>query len=699
MLYKETPPSFMKYQSLLFFTFFTINILPAQINMNKGFKLLENGSFKEAKLFFKNTLNEYPNNKTAKLCYGRALGLSGNPEKATTIFTNLLKKYPNDFEIQLNYAESLLWNKQYNEAKVYYKKLIIKNDNSFPATLGYANTLSNLKEYKEALVFIDKALTLSNGNKNALLSKKYIRLGYAYKIQQQEEYKKAILLLDQNLKDFKNDSETLVSKANIYVLMKEFDKAEKTYKNLNTTNRDSILSLNGLALVSHLQNDDKKALKLSKNAIDRLSTAIDDKILKKETIERYIQALIWNKKYTQAEKEIKKLQENNTSADWITALGASLNMYKGNYKKSVNFYNSILKSSPNSFDGNLGIANAYFANDAFRDSYKATEKTLKIFPNQKDAVSLLKKLDQKFTPFVEEIVNYSFDNGDNTAITSNTKISLPINTRLSINPSFEYRKTDNKTTQNSATATSLSVGITYQLFSNIALETNITYQNVNATLNDYQQFLGAFRLKLKPYVKQNLVLGFQRKLENFNAELLGRQIIGNDYFVSYSINSNINLGWFGQYFFTSQSDGNTRNLLFSSLYYSILEKPTLKTGLNYQFISFKNQVPTIYFSPDIFNSAELFLQLTKDENSVQKKQWFYDLNGAVGYQFITNESKQLTYRVQSKLGYKFSDRFVANIFNQYTNLASATASGFTFTEIGLRLRWNFFKAPIFKRPQ
>ena len=150
-------------------------------NMKEGFTYLETGKYQEAEVFFKDILKEYPNNKTARLCYGRAIGLNGKATAAVTLFTNLLKDYPTDFEVKLNYAESLLWSKNYPDAKVYYQKLLKENDKSFAALLGYANTLSNLKEFEKALINVDKALEVLPGNPNALVSKKYMRLGLANK--------------------------------------------------------------------------------------------------------------------------------------------------------------------------------------------------------------------------------------------------------------------------------------------------------------------------------------------------------------------------------------------------------------------------------------------------------------------------------------------------------------------------------------
>jgi len=135
---------------------------------------------------------------------------------------------------------------------------------------------------------------------------------------------------------------------------------------------------------------------------------------------------------------------------------------------------------------------------------------------------------------------------------------------------------------------------------------------------------------------------------------------------------------------------------FSGLLSQGTSLPVLKVGLNYQYISFKNQVPSIYFSPEQFNAGEVFLNLIKDEATTKPKQWFYNLTTAFGYQFIEDNEKQSTYRLQGAFGYKFSERSVLNVYGTHSNIASATASGFTFTEVGLRLKWVFFKKPIFR---
>ena len=664
--------------------------------MNEGFTYLETGKYKQAETYFENILITYPKNKTAKLCYGRALGLNGNGERATTIFINLLERYPQDFEIKLNYAESLLWNENYNKAKDYYKNLLEKKPNSFPALLGYANTLSNLKFFNEALEFIDKALLTSPGNLNARTSKKYINLGYANQYVQNGDYKAALKLLLKNLQLFKKDIETLQNIANVYLISSDFSKAEATYKTIGISPQNKLTSLNSLALVSHLKGKNKKALEISSKAINYISNKTSESLLQ-QTKERYAQALIWNRKYKKAAILIQKLNNEYPNKNWVLSLRASLNIYKSNFEKSIYNYNRILENDTTSFDGNLGKANALKASGYFIEAYKSAENTLKFYKNQKDAVNFIKKLDKSFTPFVVAESYYSFDNGNNKAYSYKATSEFSFSTKFKLLGSYKHRTTSNSLSGLKATSNNVLGGVSYQLLHNIKLKSLIGLASSKTETNTFNQLIADISLLTKPFKLQNLELGYKREIQNFNAALLAENIVQNNYLINYSLNTNFRLGWFTQYYYTTQNDKNTRNLIFTSLYYNILEKPSLKAGVNYQNISFKNQVPTIYFSPSNFNAYEVFFNIIKDENITKKNEWFYELTAASGFQYIENSKKQGTYRIQSKLGYKFSERSILTLYGSKSNIASATAAGFTFTEIGLRFKCFIVRKPFFRK--
>ena len=668
--------------------------------MQEGFTYLETGKYKQAESFFKEILKEYPTNKTARLCYGRAIGLNGKSKEAVLLFTNLLKDYPTDFEVKLNYAESLLWNKNYTDAKVFYQKLIKENDKSFPALLGYANTLSNLKTFEKALLYVDKALAVLPGNANALVSKKYMRLGLANEKVNNQKYKEAEEILKKNFINFKNDKETLLNLANLYLISNQAKKATATYKIIGENPADKLTSLNGIALSYHLQGNEKEALHISKKAFDNINDKTDTTV-KQQTTERYIQALIWNKNYSFAEKEINKLiTKNKIPENWILSLRATLNIYKSDFKKSLKDYNLILKKDSASFDGNLGKANALKASGYYNDAYKSAGNTLLFYKNQKDALNFIKNLDQSFTPFVATKASYSFDNGNNQTYSYAANTEIPFSTKFKFLATYNYRNTFNTPQNLSANTNNFLAGISYQIFNNLVFKGNLGVTTSSADTNNFSQLLTDVSFEIKPFKLQNLEIGYKRDVQNFNAALLDREIVQNNFLVNYSLNTNFKLGWFTQYYYTTQNDDNTRNLLFTSLYYNILEKPSLKAGLNYQNISFKLQLPTIYFSPSKFNAVEVFVNLIKDQVTAKNKEWFYGLTAATGLQYIENDDGLNTYRVQANFGYKFSDRAFVNFYGLQSNIASTVATGgatgFTYTELGVNFKWLLFKKPIFK---
>lgn len=677
--------------SLLFL--FTYSFIGQAQNMTEGFSNLEKGEFDKAEVFFTTILKDYPQNKTARLCYARAVGLNKQAEKALTLFTALKNEYQDDLEIKLNYAESLLWNKKFDDAKIYYTKLVADNPTNFVAHLGFANTLSNLKEFKDALSNVNKALDLSPGNGGALVSRKYIKLGYANEMVSAKKYIEAETFYNEILADFPNDKETLLNKANLYLITKNSVKGREAYNSLSTS--DPILALNGLSLVEHIAGKESKALEISEKAMAKISETKDENLIK-QTQERNVQAFIWNKKYKLAENKIAALNQLYANENWLLALSATLAIYKSDFKDSIKYYKNILANDSKSFDGNLGIANAYYASGEIDNSIKAVYQTLEIFKNQNDAMNFIKKLNEEHTPTLEEKLSYSFDNGNNTAITSRTLITFPLSTKWSVNTTYQLRKTENSITNVSANANDFLVGATYKFHPKISFNVDGGITSASSTTSSYTSLLFNSYFKTKPMKLQDLEVGYKRDLQNFNTDLIDKQISANNFYLNNNFGTNFKLGWFTQYFYTTQSDKNTRNLLFTSLYYSFLSKPVLKGGFNYQFISFKDQVPTVYFSPSQFNAYEVFVELMKDEKIAETKSFFYNLNAATGFQYIEKLDKQSTYRIQAKLGYKFSDRLLVNIYGLKSNIASAAVSGFTYTEFGFRMKWNILSKPVFK---
>ncbi len=674
---------------MVFFSFFSAS---AQEPIENGFRLLDKGSFKEAAVFFESYLSENPEHKTAQICYGRAVGLSGDPSKATNLFAGMLNRYPGDFEVQINYNESFLWDKNYERAKPLYASLVKSYPDNFGALLGYANTLSNLGEYPEALKWVEKALALQPENANAKVSQKYMRMGYANSFVNQQDYKKGVELLQAVFTDFPEDKDALLNLANVYLITKETDKAIATYKRYATTAKDSITALNGIALAGHIAEKDKAALETASKSRKKVGK-LEDTELTEKTYDRYVQALIWNRKFRRAKQQIDSLETAYPDRNWVRALRATLGMYTGDFKLSLANYDGILKKDSTSFDGNLGSANAFFASDKIKRAYGAAYGTLDIYENQKDALGFIEKLNTSFTPTLEERAGYTFDNGNNIALFSNTTAQLPLSTKFNTTASYQYRTTENSVTGNTADSHILSAGLEYRLFPNARLKTVFGLNNSTAMDGAYMQPVIDASLKLKPYKLQNLELVYQRQVQSFNADLIEREIVMNNYGLNYNLGTNFNLGWYTQLIYTEQTDANSRNLLFTSLYYNIFRKPALKMGVNYQYLSFAEQVPTIYFSPETYRAMEVFA----DFRGNFSKKTSYVASAATGLQQVEEDPRTAIFRAEAGLKHEFGKRFSGNLYGKYSNIASATAAGFEFTELGIKLRWLMTKQPLFHK--
>jgi hypothetical protein len=354
-------------------------------------------------------------------------------------------------------------------------------------------------------------------------------------------------------------------------------------------------------------------------------------------------------------------------------------------------YNAILEIDSTSFDGNLGSANALFASGEIASAYRAGFKTLEYYENQKDAQGFIEKLNTLHTPILEDQASYTFDNGNNVAYSNSVTGSIPFSLKFRTTVSYQYRTTENTSTLNKASSNIVIAGMEYKLFPKTNLKAVIGFNNSNFADKSYTQPILDTRLQLAPMRLQNMEISYQREVQNFNASLIEQEIVMNHYGLTYNVATNYNLGWYTQVMHTQQTDANSRNLLFTSLYYNVLKYPALKLGLNYQYIAFKDQVPSIYFSPEQYHAAEVFADIRGNFSDKTN----YVLSTATGFQKVENDAQSAIFRIEAGIKHQFTKRFSTNLYGKYSNIASATASGFEFTEIGMKLSWNLTKAPLF----
>ncbi len=487
-------------QLLLFLTFVLFYSVHAQSPLQEGFGYLEKGDLVNGKAFFEKYLEKHPENKTAKLCYGRAVGLSGEPERAKKIFQELLDSDPKNIEYNINAAECLLWNSEFKVALVRYQELTQTFDPNPIIQLGLANTYSNLK----------------------------------------------------------------------------------------------------------------------------------------------------------------------------------------NYKKAIHHYHEGLRLNPKVLGIYIGLAYTHVANNQNKKALETIDKALTIDPNHEQLSGLKRDIQNKFKPKFNQINSITFDSGDNQSINSNNEYIHPLSTKSMVGIFYNYRESVFLLTNNTSKQYNLGVKASHDVTNKINLLAEAGLLDINGE-NTYRDITYKVGAKIKLAYNQDLNIYYQKEYHNFNVQLINAEISQNHFFANYHILTKYKIGLFSQFYNTQQSDDNSRNLLFTSLYYLINNNPPIKVGFNSVIMGFEIERPTVYFSPKKYLVYEGFFDFSLFKSS---SKWVTSGIVAFGFQVI-NEDQQQSFRAELNAGYKPNEQISAVCYGKYSNQAVGNAAGFEFNEIGIKFNYRF----------
>ncbi len=652
----------------------------AQSPMQAGFEMLEKGQFEEAATFFKAYLEKEPDNQTAMLCYGRGVGLSGNTDEAKKVFSHLQELKPGDFEVDLNMAEAYMWSKDFKTALELYQELYARDPKSFPAVLGLANAYSENKKYDEALTFIEEALAIQPTNANAKVSRKFMRLGKGALYMNAGNYHEAINLHNLILTEDSLDTDGLLNRANALIASKQYDKAKKDYQTLLSIPAKEVQCYLGLSRIANLDRDKKQSLKVAKEAVAAADSA--NTIIAHMGLVNAYGAL---KDFKSAFRIIDSLWLIYPDNPELISAYGRMNIWSKGFKKATEYYEKLLEVKPSSFDGNLGFADAHHAMSLDNTAFEYVRKTLGFYPGQIDALNFLERLHQSHDPSISSHVFSSSDNGGNLSTNYNFIGTFDPHPNWRTFISYYSRKAENM----SAGLENVEVkkvdnygaGLSYQVNGWLKLSAKYNF----LLSDDYTRKLGEVSAGLRAGKYQNIEILYKEEVQNFNADLIKRNLKLSNFQMNYNLSLPNRIGLYSQLIHTAISDGNKRNLAFVSLYYDILTRPSLKAGFNYSIFGFQQQVPEVYFSPDVFKGYEVFVG--SENVNLPNVKWIYQAIFATGIQQISSEDTQGIYRFDIKAGRKFGSRFYLMGYYMKSNSAASSVQGFTYNEWGIRSRW------------
>lgn len=661
--------------------------ITGQSPMQKGFDMLEIGSFLDAKEFFKDYLESNPSDKTAQLCYARALGLSGQAQKSTELFNDMLIEYPDDLEIKLNYAESLLWQNLYPKAKLAYEEILQDHPNNFVALLGGANTYSNLKEYLTAELLINRALSVVPDDAGALNSKKFILLGLAADARKSADYDSADGYLSEILSIMPKDRLALLNQAINYILWGKIKQSIPVYEKLLDNDIDSLEGYLGLSYANLLLHNPQKSLNYAQKASKYVDDHIvnNDELVKAKITEINAYGIVGNfRKSFELLDIIKGVASNHLD---IELAEARLHLWSRDKEKAKELYSLLYPQNEDVYDVNMNMVDLMrnFKEDSHAQEY--LKKSSTIIPNQPDVIRLQNQIDRENSTTMRLEYYRGEDNGGN--LSDNMYAQIEFNSYKRWEPFVNFKSRSSYTLQGGQKLSipRFAAGTNYIINANSSINASIGLaKNTSAEISNGNQLNATLTFKTIVQKHHNFTFKYFTDFQDFTFGLVNEGLSSHNFELNYFATTFRGLGIYSQFMGTTQNDDNTRFLMFISPYYDLKKIPNIKTGFNFLFFQYELQRPIVYFSPSRFYSLEYFLS-TENSSNVRAK-IIYRAFLALGTQKIEEQLSQSTIRIETSLGYRLSHDLEFTAFYNYSNAAQSSATGFNYTTSGLRLKYH-----------
>lgn len=672
-----------KLASTFAFFLFVILSISAQSNLEEGFAMLESQAYQKAADFFDNILKTDPQNKTARICYGRAVGLGGDIDKGLEVFTSLQDDFPSDYEVQLNLAEAMMWQKDYSRALNVYEKLLERDSSNYVANLGYANANASLKHNDTALSYINKAIAIDPKNQGAVISKKYILLALADEARKEWNYELSHKYLDQVFLIYPDDKDGLLNRATIYLCDQKITDASKIFQQLLDLDLAPIDALLGLSYTSLLKGKKSKSLSYATEATKLAKELKVDSLLYLRAAINEVNGLAVNGKYNTAHTKLEELELTYPDALDIKLAKARIKVWDKNEKDGLSLYKDLVEDNPQSFELYMGMAEAYRSLKERNKAKSLIEQALKIQPKQPDAFRLLDELRGESKTVISFEANSSSDIGGNDSKDGKIHIETSIGDKHRPCLQLFYRDATQQKEGINSNQQVVLLGDNWIVNSRLRLSGSVGKVFANSpetTGNSTLLNAGANMSFLK---RHELGIKYGREAHNYTVNLINSGIVMDHITGIYNFQSVKGIGTYNYYTYTLQTDGNKRNLLFSSIYYNLKNNPLLKVGVSFSTVMFDYKASELYFSPADLKSGEVFFELSNMNN--HKRNFDYRAFVAIGNQKIEDQESQLTRRIEFLLGYRIHSNLQLQGYYMNSNAAQSSAIGYSFTNYGVRL--------------
>ncbi len=661
-------------------------ILFAQDSIQDGFQALDSGNYENAIEIFSKLERNQPENISAQVGYGRALGLSGKAGEAHSYFNKKLKSNPDNEELKLNFGESYLWLGESIKGEEYYRKLVAEYPENFISFLGLGNALAMQGKFSEALIVYRRSKLLKMDLPFIDEQIKNARLGQAYEFRLLGNYSASISIYKQLVNEFPSWEDARLGYGGILLGTHDFRKAEKQFKSLLSSKKYKITALQKLSYIKHQLGRNKEALELAGTAYEAADSTNVDQYL--EASKSYLFALLWNKRFSEAERIVSQLSSSFPEGKIQVAL-AQYASAKGRFSEVEFHSKKMIELDSGSYDGNLGLANNSFALGDFGSAGNQIETMLHFFPNHPDGLFVRDLIRKKTSPTLSAQTSYLTDNGNNRQLSTGVGIAIPVGEKLFVTAGFRNYQVRNTELNEKANIQYPTIGLGYQSKRlAIKVDGGLALKKMEG-VSLSNDFTFRFRGNYKMDGNHLLSIFAERRIYDYTTSLVGSGITFTGAGVEYSGNIKQQIGLFVQGMRNFYSDGNGQNILTMSVFRNLKERPLIKTGLNLQIMQFSEQVPLDYYSPSSLVVGEAFLEY----NSIAREDKKIGIRVEVVPGVIKEAGADIrfSYRGLLELGFRPSPAWEIKAKANVGNFAANEFNGYSFRQFGLSVKWYLLK--------
>ncbi len=502
----------------------------------------------------------------------------------------------------------------------------------------------------------------------------YIQKALEYR--KNENYGAAINQLDSILAYNNLDAPIMLFKGDLKLQSKLFAEAVNTYKKLLPLNYEHTIVQINLSYALFMNHKPAIALQYAKAAWEQ-NTANNSAVV------NYFNALLWNINTTKAASFLQQQQALLTPAQ-VLVLRARLFTTSGDYISGLKYYDSLVSSYPDKYyvqeyaEVLLGKKEINKSQQAFNlnkklfsaSEYNAYQQKLKAATQQNAGTEFVYFKDIAKNIRIENIVWWQQRDGHTYRF------------RVSAGNAGLTSAQNEKTTARFAHVTvNERWNKAWTGVSDVHLQLIKPSTNAGFTGLTFKQ-----TVQYQPNDRRMFGMSYSSDILNFTASLLQKNIRSNNIgYVTHLMMSG-KTGFYSQGSWGLLTDKNQNQQFFGSVYHLFRTEPTLKGGINFSGVHYKDSSIKTYFSPNRYMSTEIFADYSTPLPNLSK--FYLQVQGATGLQKIESQKWTPAQRLQIELGVRLEHLETALKY-QTSNVAGSSGAGYKFNWFTYRLAWRW----------